>query len=291
MRPRFPGTAGRPSVGLAYSTSVHAFIEQRRALVDHVEIPYELLRHDPCVVAIADKVPVVLHCASLSIAGTVPCPDGVADDIDQWVRRTGTPWIGEHLAFITARRSEAGDIAEPYAPGEPYNIGYTVSPPMNAATVERAGRALERHARRFAVPIIVENSPVYFAVPGSTMAQTAFIREVCDRADAGLLLDLAHFCITCKASRVDPLQEVDALPLERVVEIHISGIEQQADAAWDDHASRAPEIVYRLLAQVLHRASPRAVTLEYNWSSRFREAWLGEELERVRGVCRGEAVR
>ena len=63
------------------------------------------------------------------------------------------------------------------------------------------------------------------------------------------------------------------------------------DAAWDDHASRAPEIVYRLLEQVLHRASPRAVTLEYNWSSRFPQVWLGEELERVRGICRGRAVR
>jgi len=87
------------------------------------------------------------------------------------------------------------------------------------------------------------------------------------------------------------LRQVEALPLERVVEIHISGIEQQADAAWDDHASRAPDIVYRLLEQVLHRASPRAVTLEYNWSSRFPQAWLGEELERVRGICRGRAVR
>lgn len=291
MRPRFPGTAGRPSVGLAYSASVRAFIERQRARVDHVEIPYELLRHDPRVISIADKIPVVLHCASLSIAGTVPCPDGVADDIDQWVRRTGTPWIGEHLAFITASRGEAGEIAQPCAPGEPYNIGYTVSPPMNASSAERAGRALERYARRFPVPIIVENSPVYFAMPGSTMAQTSFIREVCDRADAGLLLDLAHFCITAQASDVDPLRQVEALPLERVVEIHISGIEQQADAAWDDHASRAPEIVHRLLAQVLHRASPRAITLEYNWSSRFPQAWLGEELERVRGICRGEAVR
>lgn len=291
MRPRFRGAAGRPSVGLAYSTSVHAFIDRHRALVDHVEIPYELLRHDPRVIAIRDTVPVVLHCASLSIAGTVPCPEGVTADIDRWVGRTETPWIGEHLAFITASRGEAGEIASPVAPGEPYNIGYTVSPPMNAATVERAGRALERYAARFDVPIIVENSPVYFAVPGSTMQQPAFIREVCERADAGLLLDLAHFCITAQASGVDPLRQVAALPLERVVEIHISGIEQQADAAWDDHASRAPGIVYRLLEQVLQRASPCAVTLEYNWSSRFPQSWLGEELGRVRGVCRGEAVR
>ena len=273
-------------MGLAYSSAVHAFIERQGGLVDHVEVPYELLRHDPRVVSIGDSVPIVLHCASLSIAGTEPCLDNVIDDIGAWVGRTGTPWIGEHLAFVTAARGDASLDAQPYAPGEPYNIGYTVSPPMNASTVERAAHALERYARRFPVPIIVENSPVYFAMPGSTMAQSRFIRDVCARAGAGLLLDLAHFCITCGTSGADPLREIDALPLERVVEIHISGIERQAGGAWDDHTSPAPDIVYRLLARVMTRASPRAVTLEYNWSSRFPPALFVQELERVRGVCR-----
>ena len=197
--PRFSGAAGRPSVGLAYSTTVHAFVERHPALVDHVEIPYELLRHDPRVVAIRERIPVILHCASLSIAGTVPCPAGVAADIAAWVRRTASPWIGEHLAFVTASR---GPAAEPVAPGEPYNIGYTVSPPMNPATAERAAQALLGHARRFPVPIIVENSPVYFAMPGSTMAQAAFIRAVCEQADAGLLLNYARVALASLAAGV-----------------------------------------------------------------------------------------
>jgi uncharacterized protein (UPF0276 family) len=289
MPPRFSDAVSGPSIGLAYSALVHAFVERHDTAVDHIEIPYELLRHNPRVAAIHPKVPIILHCASLSIAGTEPCPESMICDIGKWADITETPWIGEHLAFITASRIEAGRFVQAHALGEPYNIGYTVSPPMNASTVDRVGRALKRYARRFSVPIIVENSPLYFAMPGSTMAQTRFIRDVSDLADAGLLLDLAHFCITCQTFGVDPVEEVTALPLERVVEIHISGIEQQAEGMWDDHASPAPEIVYRLLECVMERAEPRAITLEYNWSSRFSTTLLTEELDRVRGICKRRA--
>jgi uncharacterized protein (UPF0276 family) len=68
--------------------------------------------------------------------------------------------------------------------------------------------------------------------------------------------------------------------------VHISGIDEHDDGSWDDHARRAPEIVHQMLDHVLQRARPRAITLEYNWSSRFPEAFLSEELARVREVSR-----
>jgi hypothetical protein len=270
---------------------VHAYIDRGVSQVDHVEVPYELLRHDPRVVDVGRKLPIILHCASLSIAGTRPCSEDVIGEIAEWARQTKTPWIGEHLAFITASRSEVSQGAQPYAPAEPYNIGYTVSPPMNPSTVARAVRALTEYARRFSVPIIVENSPLYFASPGSTMRQSCFIGEVCERANAGLLLDLSHFCITCNTTKVDPIKELESLPLRRVMEVHISGVEWQSDAAWDDHTSVAPDIVYELLELLMEHATPRAITLEYNWSARFPDALFSKELERVRSICKRQALQ
>jgi uncharacterized protein len=272
----------RPSVGLAYSGLVRNFIERHEHEVDHVEIPFELLRHDPGTLAVRERFPVILHCASLSIAGTQRCNEGTLCEIAGWVEQTRTPWVGEHLAFITASRTEAGAHPEEYAPGEPYNIGYTVSPVMDERTVARVVAALSSYSRRFAVPILIENSPLYFRAPGSVMSQTEFIKAICDRIDTDLLLDLSHFAITARSIGFDPFAEIERLPLDRVVELHLSGIDDQLDGSWDDHASAAPEIVHELLAQVLKTASPRAITLEYNWSSRFPEALLLEELARVR---------
>jgi uncharacterized protein len=276
--------ADRPAIGIAHSGYTSTFLERHPDSVDYVEIPFELLRHDSTAIEVSCSKPVVLHCASMSMAGSVPPSEATVAQIQEWIGRTGTPWLGEHLSFITADRSEAGNGADEYAPGEPYNIGYTVSPPMNDETVDRVLGAIGFCDRRFAIPLILENPPLYFVTPGSTMTQTEFIVEICARSRVGLLLDLAHFYISSQTMRFDPLAEIDSLPLERVVEAHISGVDIQGGAHWDNHAGRAPEIELELLRRLLERSQVQGVTLEYNWSSQFPMTVLLEEIGRVRTV-------
>jgi uncharacterized protein (UPF0276 family) len=72
------------------------------------------------------------------------------------------------------------------------------------------------------------------------------------------------------------------LPLDRVVEIHLSGLSEEAGVHWDDHSSSVPEEVYELLALALRRGAPHAVTLEHNWSSRLPEEQIVAAIERTR---------
>jgi uncharacterized protein (UPF0276 family) len=116
------------SVGVAYSSYILPFLHECLESLDYVEVPFELIRHDPSVLRVSTVKPVVLHCASLSIAGTVRPAEETVQAIRQTAEATGTPWIGEHLSFIAAERPENAFNADEYAPGEPYNIGYTVSP-------------------------------------------------------------------------------------------------------------------------------------------------------------------
>lgn len=281
------GQSAGPAVGVAYNGAVPAFLDLHPGLVDYVEVPYELLRHDPRVLEVRSLAPVVLHCASLSVGGTVPCPEQTLAEVGDWAARTETPWIGEHLAFITAERGHAGPAPQEYAPGEPYNIGYTVSPPMNEQTLRRTARNLEAYQERLGLPLLVENSPLYFRVPTSTMTQTEFLRALCGLTSAGLLLDLAHLYITSRTAGFDPVEELGRLPLERVVEVHVSGVDEQPDGLWDDHARRAPAVLRRMLARVAESARPRAVTLEYNWSTNFPAEALAEELAATRETLSG----
>lgn len=270
----------RPALGIAYSRSVAQFLDRHPDTFDYVEIPFELLRHDPAVIATV-RIPVVLHCASLSIGGTVECPEQSILDVLQWVERTRTPWLGEHLAYITASRVESGSAHQPPAAVEPYNVGYTVSPPMNRQVLARVVSRLNGYQHRFPVPLLIENSPLYFPLPTSTMTQVEFLSEVCAGSSVGLILDLAHFYISSRTMKFDPFAELDALPLESVVEVHVSGVDSAPDGLWDDHANTAPEIVYDMLTHVLERVTPNAVTLEYNWPSRLQERWLLSQVERT----------
>ncbi len=268
---------GTTAVGLALGPIVPEFIDENPGLIDYVEIPFEQLRHAPAVGSIQESIPVILHCASMSVAGFVPPCDDTLESIDREAQRTRTPWIGEHLAFITADGLSTG--ADTTA--SPTSLTYTVCPQMSEETVERVAKNLTMLQPRFAAPLILENSPQYFDVPGSTMSMVAFIDAVLSRCDVGLLLDLTHFLITTLNTGADAFKEICRLPLERVVEIHISGLNVQSGVVWDDHATPAPEPVFRLLARVLERARPKAVTVEYNWSPSFPQATLKKHLERV----------
>jgi len=256
----------RPAVtqlGLAYGPGIPGFLDSNPAAVDYVELPFEQLRHSPELASIQDAVPLILHCASMSVAGFVPPSETTVQAIGRAAARTRSPWIGEHLAFVSA--DGINEAAE--RDSAPTNLTYTICPQLSEETVERVAANLASLRSCFEVPIILENSPQYFAIPGSTMNMVDFIGEVASRCEVGLLLDLSHFLITSLNTGVDAVKELERMPLERVVEVHVSGLSAQSDIVWDDHASPAPPEIFVLLERVLERVRPRALTLEYNWSA------------------------
>jgi uncharacterized protein (UPF0276 family) len=269
-----PGTT---AIGLALGPIVPDFIAANPQLVDYVEIPFEQLRHSPEAGDIQNEIPVILHCASMSVAGFVSPEHQTLDAIAREATRTKTPWIGEHLAFITANALESeGDNSK-----APTTLSYTVCPQLSEETIERVAGNLNTLRSHFDVPLILENSPQYFAVPGSTMTMTEFIAATLERCEAGLLLDLTHFLISMLNTGQNAEKEIEHLPLESLVEVHISGLNVQSGVVWDDHATPATEPVFGLLDRVLKRTRPLAVTVEYNWSPSFPLATLARHIERV----------
>jgi uncharacterized protein (UPF0276 family) len=271
-------------VGIAYSGYVPELIEACPDQLDFVEVPFELLRHNPQALHPLKSHRVILHCASLNIAGPVRPGAELVDCLREWIGITRTPWVGEHLAFITASPDKAVRGAEEHAPGEPYNLGFTMSPPMNSATARSVVEVTGRYGRELSVPLLLENSPLYFDIPGSSMCQVDFVREICKGSDVRLLLDLTHFYITSRNMGFDAFRALEKYPLDRVDEIHISGASDQCDVWWDDHACPASDEVFELLALATRRVTPRAITLEYNWSARFPLDTVMSDIKRIRKV-------
>ena len=235
-----------PRVGLAYSRAAAGLAGALAAEVDYLEFPYELLVHDDTALALATGRPAVLHCASLSLAsGLAP-----AERVESVVRMAGaiaSPWVGEHLSLVSASVPDDGSPAE-----EVYDIGFAVSPPLNEDTLETVVAGLAQATAACPVPVLVENAPIYLDMPASTMTQGRLVTEVLARSGAYLLLDIAHFRITCNTYGLDPHSELENYPLERVREIHLSGVADRAGVWWDDHDGVPDEVQYDL-----PRAGPR----------------------------------
>lgn len=275
----FDNLSSAPQLGIAYGPGVPELIEANPGLIDYVEFPFEQLRHAPGLGEMQENVPVVLHCASLSVAGFVSPSASTVEAVAREAERTRTPWIGEHLAFVSAD-ALAGDT--PAGSPAPLELTYTVCPQLSEQTIDRVVENVAALCPRLPVPLVLENSPQYFSVPGSTMGMVDFIRLICARCNVGLLLDVTHFLITSMNTGVDPAAELDRFPLEHVVEVHISGLSTRAGVAWDDHGTPAPPLVFELVERALQRARPRALTLEYNWSPTFPPAILLSHLARSR---------
>lgn len=266
---------GKPRVGVAYGPGVSDWLGVYPGLIDYVEIPFEQLRRSTDLRTLGDRIPLLLHCASLSLAGFVAPNDETIAAVGREAIAVGTPWISEHLAFISA---DALDDQGAPAPA----LTYTMCPQLSHETIARVVENVQRVQPKLPAPLIVENSPQYFDIPGSTLPMSELVREVAEQCDINLLLDLTHFLITATNTFVDPRTELERYPLERVLELHVSGMTTQSGLAWDDHAAPAPPLVFELLDQVLARAHPKALTLEYNWSARFPPKVLEKHLETVR---------
>jgi uncharacterized protein len=297
---------GTPAVGIAHSDSIDRVLAEHPGLIDYVEIPFEQLLHAPSAIAVKAQVPVILHCASLSIAGDVQPDPQLVEQLVDWIRVTETPWLGEHLAYVRAdghlrEIAEHRAVAGPCLPGtnkltdldpslfmldgKPYNVGYTVSPQFSQPILNRVVSKSAAWEEKLGVPVLLENGPIYFTMPGSTLSQVEFINALCAaKSSAKLLLDLSHLAITCFNLDLDPIQTLNAIPLERVVEVHLSGMRVEGGVAWDDHVLPASKLIFDLLTRLMARAMPQAVTLEYNWDANFPIERLAADVSRVRTI-------
>ncbi len=126
-----------------------------------------------------------------------------------------------------------------------------------------AGVARLRHETGYEV--IPENPPgsVYLG----NLHLLDFFARVCQRADTGFLLDVAHLAIYQRALGHHPLTGLDGFPLERIVEVHVAGgIERSHDGyAWieDAHAPQVLADTWQILDAILDRTpNLRAVVFE-----------------------------
>lgn len=263
------------AVGLAFSPSALRTIDIAPGLIDYLELPYELAIRAPAVLKKISDFPVILHSATLSLAGNGSEQALLerAGHIAAMAARLESPWIGEHLAYIEAEEE-----------CQCWRTDFTLPPPMNAASVASIVRRTLAARSCSGFPIALENSPLYFTVPESDMEQGAFVTEVLAGTGACLLLDVTHLLITSQNLHLDPFAFAETFPLEKVLEIHLSGMHYERGIHWDSHDQPVPALAADLLRSVLRRARPRAVTLEYNWISDFPVRRIVQEAEKVRKV-------
>ncbi len=263
-------------------------------LVDYLKVgPF---MGQAAIAALAPRHPLLLHLDD-TLSGYHRPSDEMAERIVDLVQLTGTPWTSAHIGFGVADvRLDQALVTQ--AASE------MLSRDQALHNIVRNARAL---AGRLPVPLLLENIPMFPNLAHMHVTEPDFIAAVIEQTGCDLLLDLAHARVSADVLGYDMYDYVSRLPLERVVELHLSGPRPLAemdvplralvrenlpsvahllsfnDENLIDAHEPMQEADYALLEWTLARTDLKAVSLEYyRKPGALREQLLrlGQMLER-----------
>ena len=160
----------------------------------------------------------------------VGCPVGgtICDQQDQaplfraWTEAVNAAWTSEHLSIFHVHGARG---AQP--------CGFLMPPLQTDAGVSLAAENITHRQATLGKPFAFETGVNYFASKSFEMPDGEFFAAVAEAADCGILLDLTNLWANHKNGRAKISDVVSHLPLERIWEVHLAGL-QFAHGHWLD---------------------------------------------------------
>jgi uncharacterized protein len=196
--------------------------------------------------ACAERWPMVSHSVSLSLGGPDPLDEELLQSIEALRRRFDLAWWSDHVCYSTVNGHPVHDL---------------LPLPTSSEAVEHTARRIQEAQRRVEAPLLVENISFYAHMPGGTMSDAAFIRQVVEHSGCELLLDVNNVYVNSLNHGFDARAYIDSLPLERVRQLHVAGHTRRKDVIIDTHIGPIIDEVWALYRYTLQRAGRLLPTL------------------------------
>ena len=198
---------------------------------------------------ILERYPVVQHGVSMYLGSADPLDRNHLARLKALVRRTGTPWVSDHLCWGSVDGRYTHDL---------------LPMPYTWEAVRVTARKIRQAQDLLEVPLAVENVSSYAEFLDSAMTEWEFLGEVADRADCGILLDVNNIFVTSQNHGFDPFVYLEAVPAHRVAQIHIAGHSRLENYLLDTHDHPVLDPVWALYARALERCGPTPTLLEWD---------------------------
>jgi uncharacterized protein len=198
---------------------------------------------------LAERYPVALHGASLSIGSTAPLDFDYLRELKSLQQRVRAPWLSDHVCW----NGIAGRNTHELLP-----LPYTAESLRHTAARVRAVQ--DYLGQR----ILLENPASYAEFTHSNMTEAQFLAALAEEADCGILLDVNNVYVSAFNCGFDALAYLTQLPFERVVQVHVGGHTHHGTYLADSHAGPVDDAVWALWREVEHRAPGVSVLLEWD---------------------------
>jgi len=235
----------RPSLGFGLGLRVEHYdailsqpppIDWLEALTENYLVPGGKPLH--FLSRMRERYPVVLHGVSMSIGSTDPLDRHYLSQVKALAARIEAEWISDHLCWTGVAGRNVHDLLP---------LPYTEEALANV--VERVRTVQDILGRR----ILLENVSSYVSFRDSGLTEWEFLKAVAEAADCLILLDVNNIYVSSVNHEFDPLEYLNAIPVERVQQIHLAGHEDHGDYLIDTHDHPVANPVWDLYGAAVRR--------------------------------------
>tara|TARA_B100000676_G_C18068335_1_gene842550 strand:- start:718 stop:1557 length:840 start_codon:yes stop_codon:yes gene_type:complete len=196
---------------------------------------------------IREHYPMVMHGVSMSIGSMDPLNDDYLHELRALGDRIDAHWFSDHLCWTGVDHINLHDLLP---------LPYTEEA-LNHV-VQRVKRVQDAVGR----PFLIENVSSYLTYCDSALTEWDFLTAVAERADCRILLDVNNIFVSSFNHSFDPRTYVDAIPPERVWQIHLAGHTNHGTHIVDTHDHPVVDKVWDLYAYTIERLGAVSTMIE-----------------------------
>lgn len=158
-------------------------------------------------------------------------------------------WVSDHLCWTGVAGVNAHDL---------------LPIPFNEATLAHVVQRIRKVQDILERPLVLENPSTYVGFTDSTLSEWEFISRMADEADCGLLLDVNNVYVSSVNHDFDPVEYIEALPHERIVQFHLAGYTDCGTHLIDTHDGHVTGPVWKLYAHARKLTGEVSTLLEWD---------------------------
>jgi len=258
-------------IGVGYRVPHYREVVEQHPAMDWFEIVSENFMVDGgsplhWLERVTDAYRVIPHGVSMSL-GSEGNPEHMRR-LKQLLDRMDTPWFSDHLCFTGTQGLRTHDLLP---------VPYTAA--VRDHMIERIKQTIGTMERVFAL----ENPSSYAGFKSTTMPEWDFLSQLVERSDCAILLDVNNIFVSSINHGFDPMDYLNNIPMDRVVQIHLAGHSIMDGYRLDTHDAPVCDEVWELYERTIEKTGPVSTLIE--WDGNIPSfARLQEEAERARSV-------
>ena len=203
---------------------------------------------------IAEQYPIVMHGVSLSIGSSDPLNVEYLHKLKALADAVNAGWVSDHLCWTGVAGRNTHDL---------------LPVPLTEQTLRHVVERIEVVQDLLERPLVLENPSSYVTFACSEMPEWEFLSRMAEEADCGLLLDVNNVYVSSVNHDFDPLEYVENVPHERIVQCHLAGHTDCGTHCIDTHDGHVIDPVWELYRRAHELTGGTSTLLE--WDARIPE--------------------